>query len=429
MLNAIIGSSVFGLPSVIAARLGAASPWSWLVAAVGIGIIIACFAEVASRYGSAGGPYLYGREAFGRLVGIEMGWVAYLVRLTAAATNANLFVIYLAEFWPTARTFAPLVLALLIVPLAMINAGGVGAGARVSSLVAGLKLLPLAFFMVVGAGFLLQSEPTAFVPSEAPRLGTWLEVVLLLMFAYGGFEAALVPLGEAKNPRRDAPFALFVALGVCALIYSTVQLVVLTALPDPGSSDRPLADAARVIVGPWGATLLAAGALLSVYGYLAGAMVNVPRLTYAMADRGDLPAWLGRVHPESRVPRNSLWVFAVLVWILAASGSFLQNLTLSAVSRLFTYGVICLALPVLRTLERRGRAPSAEFVLPAGTSIAVLGLLFSLVLALRASSREAWIMGITFVAGLITWLWARSRGEDPGRASAADNRPAPVTDG
>jgi amino acid transporter len=63
-------------------------------------LVVACFAEVASRFDSAGGPYLYARVSFGRLAGIEMAWLSYLVRLTAAATNANLFVIYLAEFWP-----------------------------------------------------------------------------------------------------------------------------------------------------------------------------------------------------------------------------------------------------------------------------------------------------------------------------------------
>ena len=103
MVNGVVGSSVFGLPSVIAGKLGAMSPWAWLVAAVGIGIVIACFAEVSSRFGEAGGPYLYARTAFGRLAGIEMGWMAYLVRLTAAATNANLLVIYLAELWPAAE--------------------------------------------------------------------------------------------------------------------------------------------------------------------------------------------------------------------------------------------------------------------------------------------------------------------------------------
>lgn len=114
---------MFGLPSVIGGRLGAASPWAWVVAAAGMALVVACIAEVASRFSQAGGQYLYARAAFGRLAGIEMAWLAYLVRLTAAATNANLFVIYLGEFWSgaTGAVESRVVLALLILPLAEIG--------------------------------------------------------------------------------------------------------------------------------------------------------------------------------------------------------------------------------------------------------------------------------------------------------------------
>ena len=100
VINSIIGSGIFGLPSVVAGYLGKQSPLAYLVAAAGIGVVIACFAEVASQFGAAGGPYLYAREAFGRFIGIEIGWLLLLVRLTAAAAAANLFTNYLAEFWP-----------------------------------------------------------------------------------------------------------------------------------------------------------------------------------------------------------------------------------------------------------------------------------------------------------------------------------------
>src|SRR5690349_1503568 len=99
-VNCIIGSGVFGLPSVIAGDVGPASVLAVLLAGAAMGIVMACFAEVASQFTAAGGPYLYIRVAFGRLLGIEVGWLSWLVRMTACAANANLFVIYLAEFWP-----------------------------------------------------------------------------------------------------------------------------------------------------------------------------------------------------------------------------------------------------------------------------------------------------------------------------------------
>ena len=87
------------MPSVISGKLGGAAPWAWVWRRALIGVIIACFAEVASRFRGAGGPYLYARATFGRFAGIQTGWMAYLARLTASAIVANLFVIYLGEFW------------------------------------------------------------------------------------------------------------------------------------------------------------------------------------------------------------------------------------------------------------------------------------------------------------------------------------------
>lgn len=410
VLNGVIGSSVFGLPSVLYGQLGEASPWAWLLAAAGIGLIVACFAEVASRFEGTGGPYLYARIAFGRLAGIEMGWMAYLVRLTAAATNANLFVIYLGELWPGAEApqMAPVVLALVVTPLAIANVRGVRRGAAVSSTLLLLKLLPLVLFVLLGVALALP-HPVGHANPPVPALRGWLDATLLLMFAYGGFEAALVPLGEARDPRRDAPFALAVTLGTCAVLYCLTQVVVNAALPDPAASERPLAAAAGAFLGPMGATLLALTALFSVSGYLAGAMVNVPRLTFAMADQGDLPSFFARVHPRFRTPYVSVVVFAALVWWLAASSGFLQNLTLSAVSRLFTYGLVCAALPVLRARERAtpGALPPATLRLPAGSVLAAAGLAFSLVLASRMNLRELVVMSAVLGLGALNWLWAR----------------------
>jgi amino acid transporter len=287
-----------------------------------------------------------------------------------------------------------------------------------SSAFAVAKLVPLAVFVVAGL-FVMGTD--GGLPASQPAVrtgsGTWLEAILLLVFAYGGFESALLPLSEAKDPRRDAPVALFAALGLCALLYTLVQVVVIAALADPGASARPLAAAAQVFLGPVGAWLMAAGALVSVYGYLAAAMLNVPRLTYAMATEGDLPATLGAVHPRFRTPHVSVLLFAATVWTLAAAGDFLQNLTLSAVSRLLTYGAVSVALLVLRRREYAGQAgvEAAWFRVPGGLTVAALGLAFSAVLALRMSRREVAVLAVTLLAGLLHWLWMRARTEEASR--------------
>lgn len=404
VLNAIIGSGIFGLPSVIAGKLGAASIWAYLAAAAGIAVIMACFAEVSSQFREAGGPYLYARVAFGRFIGMQTGWLAWLVRLTSAAANANLFVIYLAEFWPQVKDREPrlAVLLVLVGGLAVINILGVKRGAHVNNFFAVAKLVPLGIFIAAGLFYLQRTTAPVTAP---PGTGGWLDAILLLVFAYGGFESALMPMGEAKNPRRDAPFALFVALLAVTTVYVLVQVVVVGVLGEPGATDRPLATAARVFIGPGGAALIAVGALVSVYGYLSGQFVSAPRLTYAFAEQRDFPAFFAAIHPRFRTPHVSIAVYTLLVLALAIPGSFQWNAVLSAVARLFTYGLVCAAVLVLRRQQ-----PQAEaFRLPLSWLFVALGIAFCGVLVSRMGKWEFVIVLATTLLAAGNWLWARRR--------------------
>src|SRR6202050_696994 len=245
VVNSIIGSGVFGLPSTVAALIGNYSPYAVLAAGVGMSVIIACFAEVASRFQQAGGPYLYARVAFGRLMGIQTAWMLWLGQVAAPAANANLVVIYLGEFFPHAKDPLPraIILTVLVGLLTLINIRGVRAGAQVSNVFTAAQLIPLFAVIVLGLFVLQAHHWTIASPAIAPSsTGQWLKAMLLLVFAYGGFETALAPMSEAKNPRRDAPFALFTALLLCTVIYALIQWVVVGVLPDAAHSTRPLAD-------------------------------------------------------------------------------------------------------------------------------------------------------------------------------------------
>ncbi len=407
LLNSIIGSGIFGLPSVIAGLVGRDSVFAYLVAAAGMGLIMACFAEVASRFTAAGGPYLYARAAFGRFAGIEMGWLSWLVRITASAAGANLFVIYLVGFWPQAGqpVFRFLVLTLLLGILVAVNYRGVKSGTQLSNFFTVAKLLPLAIFIFAGLLYLVlgHRSGSSALPVSSPGNSQWMQAVLLLVFAYGGFEAGLMPMAEAKNPRRDAPFALFVALLTCTLVYTLIQVVVMGTLPDPTQSERPLAAAARYFLGDFGSTLISLGALVSLYGYLGSMMLNSPRLTFALAECGDFPAFFAAVHPRYRTPHLSIVFFGILVWAMAIWGNFRWNVTLSAVARLFAYGVVCAALPVLRRKQPGG----AAFRLPGGQIFVLLGIAFSLLLATRMGRSELEILSVTAVVALLNWIWTR----------------------
>ena len=405
-INSVIGSGVFGLPSVVAGLAGRYSVVAVLIAGAAIGVIMACFAEVASQFSEAGGPYLYARWTFGRLVGILVGWTLYLAQSAAPAANANLFVIYLAEFWPGAKEpwHRFLILTLLVGLLALINILGVRKGTTVSNIFTVAKIIPL--LMVVLAGAAVTIVHPAPMGAEGPVSGSaWLKAMVLLIFAYGGFETSLTPASEAKSPRRDSVFALFVALIACTAIYALVQWVVVGVLGPAATTDRPLAEVARLTMGNRGATVVAFGALVSVYGYLSAKLLAMPRVTFALSEGGDLPRVFSEVSPRFHTPWFSILVYALVVWGLAISGSFAWNVTLSAMARLFYYGVVCAALIALR----RKQPGVAQFRLPGGPVLAVVGVLLCLALATQVDRSKSLILGATFAAAAVNWVWVRKR--------------------
>jgi amino acid transporter len=295
--------------------------------------------------------------------------------------------------------------------LTVINIRGVRAGAQVSNLFTAAKLVPLFAVIVLGLIVLQRHHWTiATAPIASPGAGQWLKAMLLLVFAYGGFETALAPMSEAKDPRRDAPFALFSALLVCTVIYALIQWVVVGVLPNAVNSQRPLADVARLAVGPIGAALVAVGALISFYGYLSAKILAMPRVPFALAEQGDFPKAFAAVHRRFHTPYVSILVFGAMIWGLALLGDFKWNVTLSAVARLLYYGVGCAALPILR----RKQPPGAEamFRLPAGNFFAVLGVILCVILVTRVDFGQSLILIATIALAFVNWAVVARRSAD-----------------
>jgi amino acid transporter len=415
VLNTIIGTGVFVLPGTLGGQLGWASMYAWILAAGLTGAMIFCFAEVASRFTQAGGAYVYAEAAFGRFIGIQMAWMSYFVRCITAAVQANLFTTYLVELWPAAGTRAGevAVVTVFIGVQALVNVRSVGSGARVSDVFAIIKVIPLVAFGILGIAWVAMGNTAPPAAATDSSLGGWLSALVLLMFAYGGFESALIPVAEAKDARRDAPFALIVGLAMVTVLYLAAQFAVLVTLSEPAANNRPLAESARVMLGSGGAAVITVAALISVYGWVASNMLNVPRLTMAMADRGDLPAFFGRIHPTFRTPWLSIILFAAISWLLALQAGLLSNLSLSAVSRLLLYGAVCASLPVFRHREARGiptpGVHTALFRAWGGNVLAVIGIGIALVLVSRVNQREAITMLVTFAIAAGHWWYLKSR--------------------
>lgn len=400
VVNGVIGSAIFGMPGLIAGLVGPLSPLAWVLAGLGILTMILCFAEVGSRFSEPGGPYLYAREAFGPLVGFQAGWLTFWVRIFSFAANLNLFTNYLSQLLPGAGGGGgrAAVLTLLVVLLTWVNVVGVRQAAWTINAFTIAKLLPLVLLVLVGLGHV--SGDT--LASQTVAVPDWTQAILLLVFAYGGFEAPLIPASEAKDPRRDTAFALLVGTAVIATVYVLVQLVVVGIVPGVAGEKAPVAAAYQVLAGPLGVLFASLTAMASVYGWAVGNVLQSPRLLFSMAERRELPALFGRVHPRFHTPHVAILSFAFVGWFFAVSGTFESNATLSAIVRLLTYGLTCAALPVFR----RRSAERPGFRLPAANLIVALGLGFGLWLlydrgrrALAGSQGD--LVQLEMLAGLI----------------------------
>lgn len=341
------------------------------------------------------------------MLALEVAWLYWLSRLTAAAAAINLFASYLGFFWPSAQR--PLERALLAAAILAVITGvnllGVRTGARLSSVFTIAKIAPLVIFAAAGLLYGLSHPAVMPANQHAATPADWFDAAIVLIFAYGGFEGALVPMSEARDPQRDVPFAMLVSFLCVTLIYVLVQIVVIRTLADPAQTDRPLALAAQVFLGPAGAAFIAVSALLCLFGYLSAQMVHVPRITFALAERGDLPPLFAAVHQRFRIPHVSILVFAGALWVLAAIGDFRWNVVLSSVSRLITYGLVCGALLALR--RKQPNAPA--YRLPLGPFLAIAGIALMIALFSRTTREElAWIVATAAVA-FLNWLATRRR--------------------
>lgn len=403
-INAVVGAGIFGLPSSVHALLGPYALLAYLACAALVLLVVLCFAEVGSRFERTGGPYLYAREAFGPVVGFQVGWLVWLTRVTAFAALCNLLLEYLAYFWPDATTPAwrIVLVAAIVAVIAAVNLRGVRPAAIVGNVFTVGKLVPLVLFVAVGLWFV---EPARYVPQATPDVADFSAGMLLLVFAFTGFETATVPAGEVRDPRRTLPFAILAAMAVIVPLYLLVQAVCIGTLPGLGASTRPLADAAEGFAGRAGAAVIVAGALVSIAGTLNGLVLAAPRLLFAMAEQGQLPRAFASVHPHRRTPQLAIAVTALCMFALTLSGSFLSAVAISTLTRLLAYAATCAALPVLR--RREGMAP-ALFRAPGGTATVVVALVVIAWLVTSASARELRDVAIAMAVGFVLlWLGRR----------------------
>lgn len=407
IINVTIGGGIFRLPAGVYATLGQAAPLAYVVCAVLMGLIVVCFAEAGSRVSLTGGLYAYVETAFGPLVGFVTGVLLWAGMTSALSAVAVFFGDAVAALVPALASsgMRNVVIVTVLSLFAGLNVLGVANATRFNVVMTLAKLAPLALLIIVGLASLNTDRLSV---ATAPAMPDLARGSILLMFAFLGIESALVPSGEVKDPSRTMPRAIAIAMVGIVIVYMCVQLVTQSAIGDVlASSKTPVADAAGALLGSWGKTLILVGSAISMFGYVSGMTLAVPRMLYAFGRDGFLPKIFAAVHERYRTPHVAIIAQALLSVALATTGTFERLAIIANGSILMVYGACALAVFQLRRknirLDREPFVAPLGGLIPALAFVAIIWLMTSLVAA-------EWIaMGVAVAAALVVFAVTRRK--------------------
>lgn len=399
IINSIIGAGIFGLPSKIFALSGVYSLLAFGACAVVVMVFILCFAEVSSRFDKTGGPYLYAFNALGKFPAFLTGWLLLLSRIFNYATLINLLIIYLSFF---SHSFTnPLVRAgcilLITAILTFINHIGVKDSTRVNNILTIAKLLPLITFIIIG---MFNIQPELLISHKPPEFFSFSTSVLLLIFAFGGFESVLINTGEIKNPKKTIPFALITATIFVAIFYCLIQFVSIGTLPGLAVSEKPLAEAARGFMGNAGGNFIALGAVISISGTLNAIVLGGSRLPFAFSSEGQFPKIFSYTSPKRLTPTWSLILFIAITTVVSLVWSFFAALAIGAIIRVLVYLLVCISMIRLRL---KYPAEKDYFKLRFGYFLAIAGILFAAWLLSSSKLTELRDISICILTGIVIY--------------------------
>ncbi|MBI4386069.1 MAG: amino acid permease [Elusimicrobia bacterium] len=385
-VNAVVGSSIFLFPGRLAEYLGPASILSFGLVGLLLIHVGLCFAEASTYFTRTGGPYLYAKEAFGDWTGFGIGWMAWITQVFSWAAVANAIAVYLGALGPSLS--GPWIVkgtaATVVLSMGTLNYRGVKLGAWTSNFFTAAKLLPLLLFVFMGLPHVSAANYSPFAPQGWAPMGS---ACFLAYFAFQGFEYIPVPSGEVDRPARNIPLALILALTLSAALYMAIQAVAVGVHPGLTQSQRPLAEAALRVLGPWGMGLMVLGAVFSTTGYNASSALVTPRYLVAMAEDRHLSPRLAALHPRFQTPHLAVVCTTALTLVLAMFLDFNKLVDFSNVVVCAQYTATCASIPWLR---RRCTAPEGSFRLPGGFLIPSIGIAATLWLGAQGGMGQVW---------------------------------------
>lgn len=407
VVGAIVGADIYVASTFGAVNLGPFSLVVWVLAGV-IAIVIAlCFAQCASLLPRVGGPYAYAKEAWGPFAGFVVGWLLWLAEWVSLAVFPVAFVRYLSVFVTLSWPLQTLVKGLFVVFLVVSNIVGVKTAGKTNDVLTVVKLVPLALFAIIGVLFVAFHPAVAmgnFTPFvQGKGLGSFGMTLVLVVWAYAGFEISTIPAEEIKDPGTTIPKAIVLGMTIVTVFYLITNFVLFAIMPSSSLAvaEAPLAVATYTalasipILALTFRTIVGGGALISVAGSDESGIIGTSQLGYALAADGLFPAIFAKVHPKFKTPYLGIMVEGAAAFIAAAAASTTNDLgALIAVSVFFmaaSYFATSISVFFLRK-----KIKQSSFHLKGGVVIPILGAGFSLYLITQCAPIQI-ILGLVLL--------------------------------
>jgi len=352
VVGTIIGSGIFLVPNLIARNLPSAG---WIIAVwIFTGVLsffgALAYAELGAMIPTTGGQYIYLREAYGPLCAFLCGWTYFFVVISAAVAWLSIaFANYLGYFLALTPLTSKLVSLGLIVAVTFVNYRGVVAGAAVQNLFTFLKIGGLV--VLIAASFLyVHPAASATGPTPPIALSSFGVAMIACVLSYDGWVALSFVAGEVRNPKRNLTLAVAIGLATVIVVYVLANLAYLRVLPvaEIASADRVGALVAERTMGRFGASMLTATILISIFGAANGWLMTAPRIYFAQARDGLFFSRFGSVHPRYQTPAFAILAFGFWCALLAMTGTYETLASYAMYAAWIFYGLTGAGVLVLR---------------------------------------------------------------------------------
>ncbi|MBF2025696.1 MAG: amino acid permease [Oscillatoriales cyanobacterium C42_A2020_001] len=400
----ILGAGIYAVVGKIA---GVSGSWVWasfLIAMLVAALTALSYAELGSRLPKSGGVAYFIHEAFRtNWLSMLVGWLMFCTCLVSMATLSIAFAGYLNAFAPMIPTWA-IVLA-LFAGLTFVNFRGMEESSALNIFCTTLEVSGLLIVILVSTAFLLGGGvvPAASNPAVNAAPAGWVAVLqgaALAFYAFIGFEDIVNVAEEVKDPEKNVPRAILMALSIAGVIYILVSWLATQVLSpaELSASKAPLLEVVRRAQPAFPEVIFAVIALFAVLNTALLNFVTASRLLYGMSREGLLPAWLNKLHPQRRTPYRTFLVIVPIVIVLALSGTlqFLAGTTATLIMAMFC--LVNVSLLIIKRREPRNQGFQVPWLVPA------LALVSNLIL-IAFAEESSHILALAFTAIGLVLIW------------------------